>query len=141
MSVPASSKAFGSLPVVCRGRKFASSSFALTAYIESLSRRSRLPQRSAVRVGDRRLSNREGILEVLAHAFQSALVEDIHISQLLTPAQLWHWFLDMYDLYLLSEADRRLVEQDFLSAVASGCGPEGTREFPQTLRFVCATAA
>ena len=116
-------------------------SFALTTYIEALSKRSRLPHMSEVRFGDRRLSNREGILEVLAPAFHSALVEDIHISQLLTPKQIWHWFLDMYDLYLLSEADRRLVEQDFLSAASSECGPEGTLEFPQTLRFACATAA
>ena len=116
-------------------------SFALTAYIEALSKRSRLPHMSAVHFGDRRLSNREGILEVLAPAFHSALVEDIHISQLLTPEQIWHWFLDMYDLYLLSEADRRLVEQDFLSTASSECGPEGTLEFPQTLRFACATAA
>jgi len=68
-------------------------------------------------------------------------IEDVHLSQLLTPEQLWHWFFDMYDLHMLSEADQKLVEHDFLSAVASGCGPEGTLEFPQTLRFFCATAA
>ena len=134
--------------VLRRGSRFAAivgaappPSFALTAYIESLSKRSRLPHLSAVRFGDRRFSSREGILEILAPAFHSALVEDIHTSQLLTPEQIWHWFLDMYDLYLLSEADRRLVEQDFLSPASSECGPEGTLELPQTLRFVYATAA
>jgi len=116
-------------------------SFAFTAYAEALSRRSRQPHLSAVRFGDQRLRSREGILEVLAPAFHSAVVEDIHMSQRLTPDQLWRWLLDMYDLYLLNEDDRKLVEHDFLSAVSLRCGSEETLEFPQTLRFVCATAA
>jgi hypothetical protein len=92
-------------------------------------------------MGDRRWRDRDGILEILASAFAGVVVANIHLSRRLKPQQLWLWFLDMYDLYFLGEADRKLVEQDFLSAVAPGSGPDGTLEFPQTLRFVSATTA
>ena len=116
-------------------------SVALTAFIDAVKRRPRSPHLSAVQLGDRRLRSREGILEALTPSFRDIAVADVQLSQRLTPDQAWLWFLDMYDLYLLDDADRRIVEQDFRAAVDPACGPAGTLDFPQTLRYVCAAAA
>ncbi len=114
---------------------------AFSAYIDAVSRCPRQEHLSEVRFGDRRFRDRKGISEIFSATFQQLAVEDVHIAQRLTPEALWRWFLDMYDLYLLSEADRHKVEFDFFSAVSSQCGPDGKLEYLTTLRFISATAA
>jgi SAM-dependent methyltransferase len=116
-------------------------SAALALYVEALSRRPRQDHLLEVRFGDRRFRTCDGISEILSIAFQGVSVDEIHITQRLTPNELWRWFLDTYDLYLLSERDRRKVERDYLSAAAASCGPDGKLEYLATLRLVSAAAA
>lgn len=113
---------------------------ALRAYLDALSRRSRLPQFAALRLGDRRLRSPEGIREVFASGFDELLIEEVHLPLRLTPAQLWDWLLDMYDLQLLGAADRELVERELMQTVSGATGPDGMLDFPQTLRFLSARA-
>jgi ubiquinone/menaquinone biosynthesis C-methylase UbiE len=116
-------------------------SVALSAYTDALSRRARQAHWSEVRFGDRRFRSREGIAELLSVAFENVLMEEIHSTRRLSANELWLWFLDMYDLYLLSQEDRRAVEQEYRAAVVSACGADGKLEFPQTFRYISATAA
>jgi SAM-dependent methyltransferase len=110
----------------------------LSAYLEALSRRSRLPQFAGLRLGDRRLRSPEGIREVFASGFDELVIEELHLPLRLAPAQLRDWFLDLYDLQLLSAADRELVEHELMQAVTGATGPDGMLDFPQALRFLSA---
>ncbi|MEN3113372.1 class I SAM-dependent methyltransferase [Uliginosibacterium paludis] len=112
----------------------------LSAYLEALSRRSRLPQFAGLRLGDRRLRSPEGIREVFASGFDELVIEELHLPLRLAPAQLRDWFLDLYDLQLLSAADRELVEHELMQAVTGATGPDGMLDFPQALRFLSARA-
>ena len=114
---------------------------AFTAYVETLSRYPRQAHLSEVRFGDRRFRSAEGIAEILSPAFVDVVVEDIHITRRLKPDDLWRRFLDMYDLYLLTEVDRRTVAREYLSAVGPLCPADGMLEYRETLRYVSARAA
>jgi ubiquinone/menaquinone biosynthesis C-methylase UbiE len=116
-------------------------SAAFAVYVEALSRRLRQKHLSGVRFGDRRFRSVEGIAEILSGEFRDIVIEDIHTTQRLTPDELWRWFLDMYDLYFLGEADRQSVERDFFAAVVSHCGPDGKIDYCTALRHIRGTAA
>lgn len=115
-------------------------SAAFAAYVEILGRHPPQGDLAEVRLGDRRLRQPDGIRAVLSLAFGSVVVEEIRMSRRLTPDALWRWFLDMYDLHLRTEADRRDIEREFMAAVAPLCGPDGKLEYPETLRYVSAVA-
>ena len=115
--------------------------FAFTAYLGALARYPRHTEFSELRFGDRRLRNREGILEILSPTFGNVSIDELQIVRRFTPDELWLWFLDMYDLYLLSEADRTAIQHEYLSTVASHCEQDGKLEYLATLRYVSATAA
>ena len=114
---------------------------AFKTYVEILAKYPRVAQFSELRFGDRRFRNRDGILEILAPAFENISIDEIHIAKRITPEGHWLWLLDMYDLYLLNEADRTAIHHEYLSAAAAHCDREGKLEYLQTLRFLSATAA
>jgi SAM-dependent methyltransferase len=115
-------------------------SVPLSAFRDALARRSRQPQWSAVRFGDHRIRDREGLIELLSRDFCNVVVEDIYFTVKGNPQELWFWFQGMYDLHLLSIQDQRLVEHDFYNTIAITCGLDGPLEVAQGLRYVGAQA-
>ena len=113
----------------------------LTAYINTLSQFAWQPRFAGLRIGDRRFHSRAGIEELLAPLFTDVLIDDVSISRRLTPEELWTWFLSMYDLYLLTDADRSAAEHAFKSAVAPSCGQDGKVSYDQSLVFLSARAS
>lgn len=112
----------------------------LAAFVEILARHPPQGHFAEVRLGDRRFRNPEGIQELMSLVFQSVRIEHISIDRRLTPAELWRWFLNMYDLHLRSEGVRQVAEREFLQAVVTQCGPDGKLDYPETLRYVVALA-
>jgi SAM-dependent methyltransferase len=110
-------------------------------FIEALRRQTRQDDYVGLKLGDRRFNSPEGLHELLAPLFAQIVIDDIQISRRLTPDALWDWFLRMYDLYLLPEASRAAVRQEFLPAVSVHCGPDGLLECVESLRHVSAVAA
>ena len=103
-----------------------------------ISRYSRQEQFTDVRIGDARFRTREGIGELLAPLFTDVCIDDISIGRRLAPAQLWQWFLGMYDLYLLDDAARVAVQPEFLAAAAAACEEDGRIPYQQAMLFFSA---
>jgi ubiquinone/menaquinone biosynthesis C-methylase UbiE len=110
-------------------------------FIDALRRQTRQGEYVGLKLGDRRFTSPEGLHELLTPLFGRIVIDEIQISRRLTPDALWDWFLGMYDLYLLPEAGRAAVRQEFLPAVAVHCGPDGLLECVESLRYVSAEAA
>jgi ubiquinone/menaquinone biosynthesis C-methylase UbiE len=113
---------------------------AFTAYVTALSRHPRQTPFAGLQFGDRRFHSVDGIHELLAPGFRHISVEEIRICRRLAPNELWCWFLDMYDLQLLDETDRRAVEREFIAAVTPHRGSDGKLDYLETLRYVSAVA-
>jgi ubiquinone/menaquinone biosynthesis C-methylase UbiE len=113
----------------------------LAAYSDVLARYPRAPCWQEVRFGDRRIRSAEGIRELLAPHFSGVTVRDAALERRLPPAGVWDWLLDMYDLYLLGEADRAAIRDELLRALEPLLGPDGAVPFAQSMRLLSATAA
>jgi hypothetical protein len=89
-----------------------------------------------VKFGDPRVRNPDGIEQLLASQFRDIAVDEIKLTQRLTPealATLW------YEQYLLSDGDRWRMEREFIAATEAMADADGTLELPGLLRFVIAT--
>ena len=117
-------------------------SAALTLYVEAIKRQTRQAQWTAVRFGDGRLRTTEGIAELFgAQRFSSLVTEDLQIAMRLGPPEIWLRLLDMYDLYLLGDAERLSVEREFHEEATAASGPDGKLDFPIALRYLGALAS
>lgn len=116
-------------------------SIAFTTYVRILERyRTASPER-AVRLGDARFREEDGIRALFAARFRDVVVEEIHVNRRLTPTEIWAWFMGMYDLHQLAQEDRFAIEREYLSSVAPHCAADGTLEYPQMLRYIQAEVA
>lgn len=114
---------------------------ACGAYIDALSKYPRLSQFADIpQFGDRRIRDRDGILQILAPTFRDISIDDIDVVMRLTPDELWLVFLDTYDFYLLDEAKRISFQREYLCLVGPHCGSDGKLEYALTLRYVDAVA-
>jgi ubiquinone/menaquinone biosynthesis C-methylase UbiE len=109
-------------------------SIALTTYIEILSKQLRMTHLQDLRFGDRRFRDSEATATLLSADFKDIEITEIEIEQRLTPAELWNDFLDMYDLYLLSESARQEVKLQYLAAITPQVDPDGKLDYPSRLR-------
>lgn len=116
-------------------------SLAFSRYIQALSNYTRVPELKEIRFGDRRWGSETGIMELLAPRFSAVTIEEIQITQRLSPAELWLWFSDTYDLYLLSDVDRSSVKGDYLDALQPHCEPDGKFEYLESMRVFSARVA
>jgi SAM-dependent methyltransferase len=132
-------KAGGMLSAIVGARPPPSEAFDV--YVDLLSRFPRRAPLQAVRFGDPRMRNPQGIEALLAPGFRGMRVDDITVERRCTPHELWRWWLSMYDLHLLDTADREAMQRQWLAAVAPACGPDGKLDHRERLRQITATAA
>lgn len=108
----------------------------LAHYIGIIRRLQREPRWQSVRIGDGRIRSEAGIAELFADGFCEPVIDEFSVPLRLSPAALWDWLLDMYDLYLLAERERERVRRELMEAVAAECGADGMFDFPQALRVL-----
>jgi ubiquinone/menaquinone biosynthesis C-methylase UbiE len=111
-------------------------SIAFTTYVRILERYRAQSPESVVRLGDRRFRSEGGIRDLLATRFRDISVEEIHVNRRLTPADMWAWFMGMYDLHQFREEERAAIEHEYVSAVAPHCDAAGALDFPQAFRHI-----
>ena len=104
-------------------------SAALEAFITLYAGASKRPELVGIRFGDRRFHSADGIRELLTPAFDALAFEELSAVRDCTPAQLWAWFLDMYDPHLLTRDALARLRDDCLQAWQAGCGPAGTLRY------------
>ena len=114
---------------------------ALDLFIALYAGASKRPEAVGLRFGNARWRSEGGIRELLAPAFDPPAVDDLHASRRYTPAQLWDWFLGMYDTDLLTPDGRADLRQRYLFALRPLCGPNGDLRFEDRYRRFSARAA
>lgn len=115
-------------------------SAAFDAYVALLGEFPRRTEFATIRFGDRRVRTPDGIEELLRHSFSDVSIEELSLEHRRTPAQLWTWFCDMYDLHLVSLRDRDEMQRRYVAAAEPLCQPDGKIEYHERLRQVVATA-
>lgn len=117
-----------------------SSSDVWSAYAEALSGYARQPRWSGMRLIDGRMRSPQEINHLLSPMFACFSSEEMHCTQRLSIDELWCWFEDMYDLYLLREEDWPAIRARFAASARTLCAADGRIELRQTLSLVKATA-
>ena len=117
---------------------------ALALFIALYADAPKRPEVAGMRFGDARWRSEDGIRSLLAPAFDPPAFDDLIATRRCTPAQLWNWFLGMYDTDLLTPAGREDLRQRYLLALrplCSPCGPKGDLRFEERYRQFSARAA
>lgn len=96
---------------------------------------------AALSLGDPRLRNPDGIREALTPRFGDIAIEDIVLRRRYTPAQLWQWFEDMYDLHFMPPAQRQRFRDEYLAELDTLRDEDDRLEFTDMLRMVTCTSA
>ena len=117
---------------------------ALDRFIALYAGASKRPEVAGMRFGDARWRSGDGIRSLLAPAFDPPAFDDLIATRRCTPAQLWDWFLGMYDTDLLTPDGREDLRQRYrlaLRPLCSPCGPKGDLRFEERYRQFSARAA
>ena len=117
---------------------------ALDLFIALYADAPKRPEVAGMRFGDARWRSDDGIRSLLAPAFDPPAFEALIATRRCTPAQLWDWFLGMYDTDLLTPDGREDLRQRYLLALrplCSPCGPKGDLRFEERYRQFGARAA
>ena len=117
---------------------------ALDLFIALYAGASKRPEVAGMRFGDARWRSEDGIRSLLEPAFDSLALNDLHATRRCTPAQLWDWFLGMYDTDLLTPDGREDLRQRYLLALRPLCsttGPDGDLQFEERYRQFSARVA
>ena len=114
---------------------------ALDLFIALYAGASKRPEVAGLRFGDARWRSEDGIRELLAPAFDPPVIDDLHAARRYTPAQLWDWFLAMYDTDLLTSDGRADLRQRYRLALRPLCGPDGDLRYQDRYRQFSARAA
>lgn len=109
------------------------SSAVWEAYWQAFSGVPRQDRWSTLRLIDARWRSSEGIAELLAPGFSDIESAEIHCTQRLSPEELWQWFQNMYDLYLLDERVRPAIKTRLMALIAPLCEVDGKLELRQNL--------
>lgn len=109
------------------------SSAVWEAYWQAFSGVPKQDRWSTLRLIDARWRSSEGIAELLAPGFCDIESVEIHCAQRLSPEELWQWFQNMYDLYLLDERERPAVKTKLMALIAPLCEVDGKLELRQKL--------
>lgn len=116
-------------------------SAAFDVYVSLLAEFPRRAEFQSLRFGDPRVRTPEGIAELLGGSFKDVRIEDLLIQRRCTPAALWSWFCDMYDLHLVSPEDRSDMQRRYIATLTPLCGPDDKLAHVERLRQITATAA
>ncbi len=109
---------------------------AFDAWIDLYPAAAQRAEFAGIRFGDRRFRSEDGIRSLLGSAFDAITVDELRASRDCTPAQLWDWFLDMYDTDLLAPEALDGFRHRCLQAWQARSGPAGTlRHEDRYLRF------
>ena len=114
---------------------------ALEAFITLCAGAPKRPETAGLRFGDARWRSEDGIRELLTPSFGLAGFDVLHASRRCTPAQLWDWFLGMYDTDLLTPEGRAGLRDRYLLALRPLCSPNGDIRFEERYRQFSARAA
>ena len=96
---------------------------------------------SRVSIGDPRWRSADSIQQLLREAgFGQISVQDVDGELRLTPAELWDWFMLMYDAHFIEAATRESIRSDFLHAMHAHAGVDGRVIVPIRWMLVLASS-
>jgi ubiquinone/menaquinone biosynthesis C-methylase UbiE len=114
---------------------------ALDTFAAIFSNYPRRPEYAELRLGDWRMRSVQGLHELLGHCFDNVSVQEVSATTMLSPTQLWEWLDAMYDLHLLDEGNRCALRDEYLHALGTRVGMDGTISSRVCMRCVVAVAA
>lgn len=115
-------------------------SVALDLYLARLRAARRLLGLSVPTLGDRRARDPEGIRTLLMRRFTNVVSDEVLITRRYTPAELWSWFEEGYDLADVPPREASAMRAGCLEELSPLCEPDGRIEFTNRLCQVRAVA-